>query len=151
MVYFRKRLTPEIPGEINEMIVRDAKERQAKATESDHDDNDHSDSDAGDNSDRGSDKSDSGSGIGGNSGTMIVDTTCAPSHIRYPQDMSLLNEAGESAEKPVDILHDPADGKKAPHLPQMRTERLPEVYKMPQTHRQNHPQSDQQATLLPLP
>ncbi len=30
MVYFRKRLTPEILGEINEMIVRDAKERQVK-------------------------------------------------------------------------------------------------------------------------
>ena len=28
MVYFRKRLTPEVLGEINEMIVRDAKERQ---------------------------------------------------------------------------------------------------------------------------
>ena len=30
MVYFRKRLTPEVLGEINEMIVRDAKERQGK-------------------------------------------------------------------------------------------------------------------------
>lgn len=28
MVYFRKRLTPEILGEINEMILRDAKARQ---------------------------------------------------------------------------------------------------------------------------
>ena len=28
MVYFRKRLTPEVLGEINEMIVRDAKERK---------------------------------------------------------------------------------------------------------------------------
>lgn len=27
MAYFRKRLTPEVLGEINEMIVRDAKER----------------------------------------------------------------------------------------------------------------------------
>ena len=31
MVYFRKRLTPEVLGEINEMILRDAKDRQAKA------------------------------------------------------------------------------------------------------------------------
>ena len=30
MVYFRKRLTLEVLGEINEMIVRDAKERQVK-------------------------------------------------------------------------------------------------------------------------
>lgn len=28
-----------------------------------------------------------------NGGTMIVDATCAPSNIRYPQDTSLLNEA----------------------------------------------------------
>ena len=34
MVYFRKRLTLEVLGEINEMIVRDAKERQAKEVKS---------------------------------------------------------------------------------------------------------------------
>lgn len=43
---------------------------------------------------------------------MIVDATCAPSNIRYPQDVSLLNEARESAEKLLDVLHSPADGKK---------------------------------------
>ena len=48
---------------------------------------------------------------GGNSGTMIVDATCAPSNIRYPQDVSLLNEARENAEKLLDALHDPATGR----------------------------------------
>lgn len=95
MVYFRKRLTPEILGEINEMIVRDAKERQAKDAET-----------------RDDDESDNHTGTGGNSGKLIVDATCAPSNIRYPQDVSLLNEAGENAEKLLDVLHDPADGKK---------------------------------------
>lgn len=47
-----------------------------------------------------------------NSGTIIVDATCAPSNIRYPQDVSLLNEARENAEKLLDILHSPTDGKK---------------------------------------
>lgn len=93
MVYFRKRLTPEVLGEINEMILRDAKERQAKES-------------------KGDDNSDDAPGKGGNSGTMIVDATCAPSHIRYPQDVSLLNEARENAEKLLDTLHNPADGKK---------------------------------------
>ena len=88
MVYFRKRLTPEVLGEINEMIVRDAKERQVKEAESKDDDDD----------------SDGQPGTGGNSGTMIVDATCAPSNIRYPQDVSLLNEARENA---VNVLHDP--------------------------------------------
>ena len=35
---------------------------------------------------------------------MIVDATCAPSNIRYPQDVSLLNEARENAEKLLDVL-----------------------------------------------
>lgn len=42
------------------------------------------------------------SGQGGNSGTMIVEATCAPSQIRYPQDASLLNEARENAERLLD-------------------------------------------------
>ena len=58
------------------------------------------------------DDSDNHPGAGGNSGTMIVDATCAPSNIRYPQDVSRLNEARESAEKLLDVLHNPADGKK---------------------------------------
>ncbi|MDR0306605.1 MAG: hypothetical protein LBI42_07185, partial [Chitinispirillales bacterium] len=33
-----------------------------------------------------------------------VDSTCAPSHIRYPQDTSLLNEAREKAEDLIDAL-----------------------------------------------
>lgn len=86
MVYFRKRLTPEVLGEINEMILKTVE------SEKHDDDDDHKD--------------------GGNSGTMIVDATCAPSHIRYPQDASLLNEARENTEKILDALHNPADGRK---------------------------------------
>jgi len=51
-------------------------------------------------------------GNGGNRGTMIVDATCAPSNIRYPQDASLLNEARENTEKLLDELYDAADGRK---------------------------------------
>ena len=89
MVYFRKRLTPEVLGEINEIILRDAARTEEK-DEDDHDDD----------------------GDGGNSGTLTIDATCAPSNIRYPLDVSLLNEARENAEKLLDVLHDPTDGKK---------------------------------------
>ena len=41
-----------------------------------------------------------------------MDATCAPSNIRYSQDVSLLNEARENAETLSDVFHDPADGKK---------------------------------------
>ena len=34
----------------------------------------------------------------GNQGTLIIDAACAPANIRYPQDISLLNEAREKLE-----------------------------------------------------
>lgn len=70
MVYFRKRLTPEVLGEINEMIAAKAQPPKAEKPRDDDDDDDP-----------------------GNGGTMIVDATCAPSDIKYPQDASLLSEA----------------------------------------------------------
>ena len=82
MVYFRKRLTAGVLVEINEMIITKAQPQQEKKN--------------------GDDDQDSGNG-----GTMIIDATCAPSNIRYPQDTSLLNEARESAEKIIDVLHTP--------------------------------------------
>ena len=81
MVYFRKRLAPEILGKINEMIVS----AQECAKEESNDDD----------------------GGGGNRGTMIVDATCAPSQIKYPTDASLLNEAREHSEALIDELHTP--------------------------------------------
>ena len=94
MVYFRKRLTPEVLGEINEIILRDAKERQEKETK--QNENDDSTPPSG----------------GGNSGTLIVDATCAPSNIRFPQDVSLLDEARENAEQIIDILQEESTEKK---------------------------------------
>ena len=47
-----------------------------------------------------------------NKGTMIVDATCAPSQIKYPQDTELLKEAREITEKVIDELHIPGNGKK---------------------------------------
>lgn len=90
MVYFRKRLTPEILGEINELIIAKAcsKNEQPFA----HDDEGDQDEDC-------------------NDGTMIVDATCASSNIRYPQDTTLLNEARECAEKIIDALHTPGEEK----------------------------------------
>lgn len=97
MVYFRKRLTPEVLGEINEMIIRDAKARQQEADTQQKDDNDNN--------------ANPPTG-GGNSGTLIVDATCAPSEIRFPQDVSLLDEARENAEQIIDTLQEQSTGKK---------------------------------------
>lgn len=95
MVYFRKRLTPEILGEINELIIQRAQhgpqEPPAKADASVDKDGDDD---------------------AGNEGTMIVDATCAPSDIRYPTDTSLLNEARRNSEMIIDMLHVPGSGEK---------------------------------------
>ena len=39
-----------------------------------------------------------------NSGTLVLDATCCPADIAYPQDINLLNQARENAEKTVDEL-----------------------------------------------
>ena len=100
MVYFRKRLTPEILGEINELIIQKAGQKQAEREEStkDEDDNDEPLPPAVE--------------TPKNQGTIIVDATCAPSYIKYPQDTELLNQAREITEQIIDQLHNPADGEK---------------------------------------
>lgn len=87
MVYFRKRLTSEILGEVNELIIKKATEQHTAEHNNSSDDSDPP-----------------------NSGTLIVDATCAPSNIKFPQDIELLNEAREKLEKVIDGLHDPKDG-----------------------------------------
>jgi hypothetical protein len=88
MVHFRKRLTQEILGEINEMIIAKAKNKSAPPPPDE----------------------DEGNSL--NEGTLTVDATCAPQNIRYPLDLSLLNEARETLETMIDELHDPAEGVK---------------------------------------
>ena len=89
LVEFRKRLTDDILGEINEMII-----------EFNHP-NDH-------NPTGGSGKSENASpaGEGGsdNKGTLMLDATCAPQHIAFPQDINLLNEAREDLESIIDAV-----------------------------------------------
>ena len=51
-----------------------------------------------------------GSG-GGNKGKLILDATAAPADIRYPTDVSLLNECREGTEKIIDDVWDKTDRK----------------------------------------
>ena len=45
-----------------------------------------------------------------NKGKLVMDATCVPADIRYPTDLSLLNEAREKTEKYIDILYEPLKG-----------------------------------------
>ena len=40
-----------------------------------------------------------------NAGTTILDATCSPSNVKYPQDFQLLNEAREKLENMIDFFH----------------------------------------------
>ncbi len=84
LVEFRKRLTEDILAEINEMII-----------EYNHPNDYNSGSSNG--SDDDSDSTE-------NQGTLILDATCAPQQISYPQDVNLLNEARENLESIVDMI-----------------------------------------------
>ena len=86
LVEFRKRLNDEIMTEINEMIIAY-----------------NAPDDPGPGDGGGSD-SKAETEEPENSGTIILDATCAPQNISYPQDINLLNETRENLEKMIDEI-----------------------------------------------
>jgi len=86
MVHFRKRLSSEILIEINELILNPPEdvEKDSQVDDNDDDDNDSSKS--------------------ANEGTLLLDATCAPSEIKFPQDTELLNECREKLEGIIDAI-----------------------------------------------
>ena len=83
LVEFRKRLTDEILGEINEMFIA----------------YNHSDDETpGDPSGNSKDGQSSEEEESDNKGILILDATCAPQNIAFPLDINLLNEAKENLE-----------------------------------------------------
>ena len=46
-----------------------------------------------------------------NKGKLILDATCAPADISYPNDLGLLNQARQQTEKILDSLYEPLKGK----------------------------------------
>lgn len=105
MVHFRKRLGVDEIIDINEMICRAKAEDENK--DINDDDNDH-EPQSPDNENTTQETDDKQS----NKGTLILDATCAPADIRYPTDLSLLNEARMKLEEIIDTLHKPLRGKR---------------------------------------
>ena len=86
LVEFRKRLNDEVLNEINEMIiVFNTPDDPTPGGENPPDDDAPAEGEE-------------------NTGTLVLDATCAPQNIKYPQDVSLLNEARENLEGLVDYL-----------------------------------------------
>jgi len=84
LVEFRKRLSEDILMDINELILQG------------NDDDDQPTSGGGAN--EGSDTQED------NKGTLILDATCAPQNIEFPQDINLLNETREKLEGIIDVI-----------------------------------------------
>lgn len=109
MVHFRKRLNKDILIEINELIAKQAA-TEAMLKKKDKDDDSSKGSGNGDSSNSSPTKDD-GSEESNNFRLLLLDATCAPSDIRYPTDLRLLNEAREKLEEIIDSLHEPDAGK----------------------------------------
>ena len=94
LVLFRKRISAKLLMEANEYLLQENKPDKKE------DDNDHHNPPSG-----------NGCGDSGktekseNKGTLTIDATCAPVYIRYPQDVSLLNEAREKLEEMISWFH----------------------------------------------
>jgi IS5 family transposase len=110
MVHFRKRLNLGELVEINELIHRRYGERKKPKGRRGKTGGGDGSGDAGsiDHSRGGS--SDVGEEENPNQGKLIVDASCAPADIRYPTDISLLNEAREKSEGIIDRLQEPLRG-----------------------------------------
>lgn len=95
LVEFRKRLSEEVLNEINEMIIE---YNTPKDNQVDQDDDDDHGNGGGEQEANEQQDVRNHTETAGISGTLIIDATCAPQNIKYPQDIELLNEAREKLE-----------------------------------------------------
>ena len=124
MVDFRKRFGEEGMQRIGEAIALASlpgKEPAAVSVEPTHDDPKRSTAENNNTEPRRSENgTESVAEASENRGKLIADATCAPADIRYPTDVSLLNEAREKTDEIIDKLHTPLVGKE----PRPRTYRV---------------------------
>ena len=85
LVLFRKRISAEMLMEVNEYLL----------AHKDDDKDDPTPQSGGKTNDDGTAKEDT------HKGTLTLDATCAPANIRYPQDISILNETREKLENMI--------------------------------------------------
>ena len=81
MVHFRSRFSLKTITQITEKIVKSQKKKKSKNNDDE--------------------------GPKSNKGKLLIDASCAPADIKYPTDLSLLNEAREKAEHIINILYEP--------------------------------------------
>lgn len=97
MVHFRKRISLTMLTDINEQIQQEQSKKKARVDNS---------------------SEQIASEKPTHKGKLLIDATCVPADIRYPTDLSLLNEAREKTEEVIDKLHKKLKGarKKSEHI-----------------------------------
>lgn len=99
MVHFRKRISRDLIGRINAAVVKRTGSQEPKELE------------PGSETVGESPREPEGEAeLPPNQGQLLVDASCAPADIRYPTDLSLLNEAREQAEAILDALYESVKG-----------------------------------------
>jgi transposase, IS5 family len=93
MVHFRKRLSLEMVGRVNEQVVMGVKNADAD------------ESIVPNSEERKKTENQNEATVVPNQGQLIVDASCAPADICYPTDLKLLNEAREKTEAILDELY----------------------------------------------
>lgn len=106
MVHFRKRLDKDTMIAINEMICQQEKQ-QAQDVEESENKKPEDPQDPGEPPVSGSSQEDDMPKITEptHKGKLLLDATCTPADVRYPTDLSLLNEAREKTEAIIDALY----------------------------------------------
>ena len=102
MVDFRKRLPEAVVNDCNERIVQHGLNLIRSAETEEHD---RDDSQGGGGSVFDTEQNISSTKVIDNQGSLLIDATCAPVDIRYPTDLSLLNEAREVTEVLIDSMY----------------------------------------------
>jgi transposase, IS5 family len=126
MVHFRKRLNLEIVGRINEEVAK-GKERTSnpvKVEEKKDKDRDEPPRPTAEKTiaqvetvnaeEKGEQASPTKEEVAANKGQLLLDASCAPADIRYPTDLSLLNQAREQTEAIIDDLYKQVDLEQKP-------------------------------------
>jgi len=107
MVHFRKRFGTKTLKDINEEICCAAKKEEEQKKDNDNKPKPPSGGNKTNAKEPNSpeDKASSFEVYPANKGKLILDATCAPADLRFPTDLSLLNEAREKLDDIIDIVH----------------------------------------------
>jgi transposase, IS5 family len=120
LVHFRKRLGAKFIEEINLLVVEGRKKNETRSQQDDKTDSDDhppstrgllKKSNEGKETEKPQKKESTTEQTSFREGKIILDATCAPADIRYPTDLSLLNESREKSEEIIDEMFEQSSKK----------------------------------------